>query len=1143
MIAPPVERCQASMRRDERLVCVDGGMAAGTLAWLACAADREMEGAVPIKSDEQIRGYLEGGDWESLFLDGMGWDYAGNRRPVEVDDSDLRAVCVADKKGVGAWRVDSPGGLPGASEQQRVVRALKRASRDSLIVFTAPDLHMWLWPEQRPGGAYRLVRHDYPAGSPPEQIVQRLGKASFTVDEETGLTAGGVRDRVRFSFNSDEVTNEFYSLFKKQHQLFLGYIEGITGADGGRDEAAARWYASVLLNRLMFIYFIQSKGFLDGDKSYLRTKLGEVRDHFGEDQFYAFFSEFLLPLFHEGLGSDHPEYADPAVKRIIGNVPYVNGGIFDRHPIELEHDGIRIKDEAFEQLFDFFDGWRWHLDERPTGDDKEINPDVLGFIFEQYINYTEAGQKDKGAYYTKPDVTGYMSVSAIIPAIADRLIQAGLPDPCLLLPDSGDDYLHDAMGYGCDKDLPGPESELPPSEFPDAASGVALPGERWCDVTHRRKRHAEQKHLVNTGGLADINDAVTQNLDLAVLMSDYLHTLNTASECQTAFDVLRSLTVCDPTCGSGAFLFAALEVLDPLYESVLDRAAELRDRSGGAETAECLAEMEQHPSRRYATLKTLCLNNLYGVDLMDEAPEIARLRLFLKLAAQIDDPDHIEPLPDLDFNIKTGNLLVGIADPDDARNRLGYNPSGQGTLDYDNRLTEIEGLAEQVAGAYDSFVEQQASQGEGPALSEAKTALAAALHRAREQADDLCYDLRREQQERKEWQATHRPFHWFVEFPSVWQHGGFDIILGNPPYIRVEGKKRDHLSYKWVGYQAENCPDLYAICTERSSSLLNKQGRFAMIVMLSLCFDKDYEPLREFLQTQASALWISAFSRIPDGLFSGSARVRNTIVVASRQSGLGMFTSRCRRWLTSSRSDMFATQRYIQPVNSLLKCGGTPQWPLADDPLTAEAFARLIETQKPLGTVVERHGQFKLGYKTTAQYMLGIYEQEPPIVDPTSGLPVTTNSSRSGWIKFSSSRHRDMALLCLTGRWGYLWWLMFGDEFHVTRGVLIALPCDIERLASAAASGGLPSDTPCDMELVSLVERLLSLSNQMKEEMPKHLAWKVNSGFKVGRYNMLKCRHITDEADWLLAQAWGLTREQFEAAGNLRDRMTFGNKD
>lgn len=118
----------------------------------------------------------------------------------------------------------------------------------------------------------------------------------------------------------------------------------------------------------------------------------------------------------------------------------------------------------------------------------------------------------------------------------------------------------------------------------------------------------------------------------------------------------------------------------------------------------------------------------------------------------------------------------------------------------------------------------------------------------------------------------------------------------------------------------------------------------------------------------------------------------------------------------------------------------------------------------------------------------------------------------------------------LAGRWGYLWWLTYSDEFHVTRSTLAAFPGDIERLAKR---------TPGDMELVILLE----LSRTLQDQMPEHLAWKLNAGVKVGRYNMLKLRYITDRADWILAKAWGLDEAAFEAAGNLRDRMVFGNRE
>lgn len=115
----------------------------------------------------------------------MGWDNPNNRSPVDVQDSQLRPVPVADKRGVTAWRVDCPSGLPQRSEQHRVIRQLKRRSRDQLVVFVAADTHLWQWPEQRPSGVgYRLVDHAYPVHAPTDALLQRLEQATFTIAEE-----------------------------------------------------------------------------------------------------------------------------------------------------------------------------------------------------------------------------------------------------------------------------------------------------------------------------------------------------------------------------------------------------------------------------------------------------------------------------------------------------------------------------------------------------------------------------------------------------------------------------------------------------------------------------------------------------------------------------------------------------------------------------------------------------------------------------------------------------------------------------------------------------------------------------------------------------------------------------------------------
>ena len=124
----------------------------------------------------------------------MGWDNPEQRQPVAVADSVLRPVQVADKRGVTAWRVDCPNRLPKRSEQHRVVRHLKRLSRDQLVVFVTPGRHLWQWPEQRPSGVgYRLVDHEYPVRAPTDALVQRLAQATFEIEEEPHLTSSAVR--------------------------------------------------------------------------------------------------------------------------------------------------------------------------------------------------------------------------------------------------------------------------------------------------------------------------------------------------------------------------------------------------------------------------------------------------------------------------------------------------------------------------------------------------------------------------------------------------------------------------------------------------------------------------------------------------------------------------------------------------------------------------------------------------------------------------------------------------------------------------------------------------------------------------------------------------------------------------------------
>ena len=122
-----------------------------------------------------------------------------------------------------------------------------------------------------------------------------------------------------------------------------------------------------------------------------------VQQASGKDRFQTFYRYFLLRLFHDGLGkSPSDRKLDLAMEKLLERVPFLNGGFFEVHQLEVRYPQIDIPDNAFENLFAFFDQYCWHLDDRPLRVDNEINPDVVGYIFEKYIN-----QKQMGAYYTR----------------------------------------------------------------------------------------------------------------------------------------------------------------------------------------------------------------------------------------------------------------------------------------------------------------------------------------------------------------------------------------------------------------------------------------------------------------------------------------------------------------------------------------------------------------------------------------------------------------------------------------------------------------------------------------------------------------------------------------------------------------------
>ncbi len=922
--------------------------------------NRWEEGLSMAPDRRRIQQYLKSFDFRTLFIEELGWD---NLREaplaISVDGQTYTLRSLMEKRGFKVYTCspDAKGQVPGNATMHKIEREVTRHAYEHIIIYidAAQENQAWQWIKREPSkpSASRLYRlHSNQSG---ELLSQKLLALAFSIEEEAQLGTTVVAARVRQALDAERVTKKFYDRFQKEHASFLTFIEGISA------QADREWYASLMLNRLMFVYFIQKKGLLatsereqlDGDHDYLSHKLKAMQAQYGSDQFYSFYRYFLLRLFHEGLSSRERSME---LDQLLGNVPYLNGGLFDVHVLERDYPDIQIADEAFERIFAFFDEYQWHLDDRPLRNDREINPDVLGYIFEKYIN-----QKQMGAYYTKEDITEYIGKSTIIPyfleAAEQKCLIAFAPDGPIwaLLRDDPDRYIYEAVKKGCDLPLP-PEIAVGIHEVSQrtewnkaALSEYALPTEIWREVVARRTRYEEVRAKLANGEIIAINDLITYNLDMRQFAEDAITYSEGVDLLNAFYESLEQVTVLDPTCGSGAFLFAALNILEPLYEACLDRMQEMvaeRDRLDTADAKrrlqrpgsyfphfrDILAQVARHPNRRYFMLKSIIINNLYGVDIMEEASEICKLRLFLKLVAQIERFEDIEPLPDIDFNIRAGNTLVGFTTQEEVGRAIARDL--RSAMTSADAVASIEQKAKEVERDFDNFRKLQTQlQLDSTDMAENKEHIREKLHILRVELD--CYlaaeygidesnITKKEAYDEKfeQWRQSHQPFHWFVEFYGIMKNGGFDVIIGNPPYVEYSKVRKN---YTVQGYQTVICGNLYSLIMERTLKLVIRDGRCGLIVPVSLLCTERMISLQKIL-FRAGQSWYSSFDTRPSPLFTGVTQ-RLTIInlYASRSDRQTLFFGGYRRWDEEERDTLQAVTTYTSISSNEFELGYIPK--------------------------------------------------------------------------------------------------------------------------------------------------------------------------------------------------------------------------
>lgn len=884
--------------------------------------------------------YISEGDFRSLFVSEMGWNNPAGATSLpeySIDEQTLDITQIADRNGFQILHCEVEH-IPTSSFCKKLDTRLRRQANDYILIFTTPKMlhHLWVVPVKKVEKR-DLVMVDYDSVERAEFLFQKMEGLSFDLDEKTTISDVIGRVQEAFIINSEKLTKDFYAGFKKEHTNFAKFISGIDDQVPEKDNRNKQWYTSVMLNRLMFCYFIQKKGFLDGDVDYLKHKLEWTQRERGEDRFFhSFYKGFLVTLFHGGLNA--PKH-DDKFEDIYGRIPYLNGGMFDEHQIEHDYANLDIADEAFESLFGFFDKWNWHLDDRITATGKDINPDVLGYIFEQYIN----DRAQMGAYYTKEDITEYIGRNTIVPYLVEQTLKAQKPssakDFWTFLQQSCDRYIYDAVKRGVELPLPdyieqGVDTSKPnllerrsrwnertPEEY-------ALPTEIWRETVERRQRYADIKGKIESGEVTAINDFITYNLDIRQFVYDYLLHTDDHLFVKHFYAALQKVTILDPTCGSGAFLFAALNILEPLYEVCISRMQEYAEQNNKLFKEE-LAEIEHRyrSNIQYFIYKSIILRNLYGVDIMVEATEIAKLRLFLKMVAVVDvnprDPNlGLDPLPDIDFNIRCGNSLVGYATEQELERDLSFAKDILEELANQELKDKLHTEMDKVALTFKRFKEVQLTQdGNLVAFKAAKKELRDRLGALNSLLNEKLYISTNDNSliPIETWLKSHQPFHWLAEFYEIiHDNGGFDVVIGNPPY--VEYTRRNSQTgisvaekYRIRGFITEPCSNLYAFIIERSLTIAKNRDNISFIVPLTIAANNNMSIVRNLICNQGH-VYFSHYEIRPAKLFEGVEQ-RLTIFIIRNTIENQLWSTSIMRWHAEHRALLFSSIHYAPSFN------------------------------------------------------------------------------------------------------------------------------------------------------------------------------------------------------------------------------------
>lgn len=664
----------------------------------------------------------------------------------------------------------------------------------------------------------------------------RTAAERFTAIANKGSKA--TLDDVKEAFSVEKLSKAFFDEYKKHYDIFCDFMvskPNIRQTIFNGDEKSIRDFNKKLLGRIVFLYFIQKKGWLGvpaksdwgkGDFDFLTNLFKNTKN---PDLFY---SELLSKLFFDTLNTKRKDDLIELVKGEPCRIPYLNGGLFEED--DKKHRNLIFPANLFKSLFDFFNQYNFTIyEDDPNDHTVAVDPEMLGHIFENLLE----DNKDKGAYYTPKEIVHYMCQESLIEYLTTWFENKG----------------YEVVGYiGFDK----PDQ---PKLF-SANEG-------------RKGQLVMETDTKGTGKQIDrilIEKLLKKKLD----DDDKKLIKKHSAEFHNALD---SVKICDPAIGSGAFPMGLL------HEIFTAKQTLHTFEHGNTKTFDASG-----------VKLNIIQNSIYGVDIEKGAVDIARLRFWLSLIVDEEKP---KALPNLDYKIVVGNSLVSklgddIIDIDWALNETShglfgadlakqkgdllkkiskeqkefFNPaSDKKKLAADIRKLKIDLLITQLELMISTKGIETKPTGTGKAIAK-QTELFLQTLGWKNSIKDL-------QKLKSKPELPLQFFDWKLDFPEVMNEQvttnvGFDIVIGNPPYVNIEkiSKVDKEAFIKMYGEKGSlgKRYDLYQIFILLSLRICSPNGINTFILPNTFLMGNSYLLLRRKMVTSAQ---IQSIIDLPQKVF------------------------------------------------------------------------------------------------------------------------------------------------------------------------------------------------------------------------------------------------------------------------------------